>query len=136
MIETSECHFRDALLVLCGLKLIAVSECCLLHRNASGASQSCNATVSRIDIGMFIGNRRTKHAIRAYRAPGDAVFIPKGALLRDVRTSSEPGYRFPIAMRFAARKNPNLHIFEYEGETLYMHFANGLMEATTAVTAR
>ena len=85
---------------------------------------------------MFIGDRRTKHAIRAFRALGDSVLIPTGAILRDVRTSSEPGYRFPIAMSLAARKNPSMHIFEYEGETLYMHFVHGLMEATTAVTVR
>ena len=82
---------------------------------------------------MFIGNRKTKHAIRAYRARGDAVSIPKGAFLSDVRTSTEPGHQFPTAMSRAARKNPSLHIFEYDGETLYMHFAHGLMEAAEAV---
>jgi len=82
---------------------------------------------------MFLGNRRTKHSIRAYRSAGDAVFIRKGGILRDVRTSTEPGYHFPIAMGIAARQNPSLHIFEYSGETLYMHFSHGLMAATTEV---
>jgi hypothetical protein len=79
---------------------------------------------------MFIGNRRTKRPIRAYRARGNAVFIPKDAILHDVRTSSEPGYPFPIGMRIASQKNPSIHVFESRGETLYMHFANGLMKAT------
>ena len=85
---------------------------------------------------MFIGNRRTKHPIRALRSSGNAVLIPRNAILRDVRTSNEPGYRFPIAMRIAARQNPSMHIFEYEGETLYMHFTHGRMEATTEIMAR
>jgi hypothetical protein len=83
---------------------------------------------------MFIGDRRTKHSIRAFRSPADSVVIPRDAILRDVRTSSEPGYPFPAAMRMAARKNPSVHIFEYQGETFYMHFVHGLMEATTEVT--
>jgi hypothetical protein len=82
---------------------------------------------------MFIGDRRTTHANRALRSPTNAVVIPKYAILRDVRTSGEPGYRFPIAMRIAARKNPSMYIFEYRGETLYMHFVHGLMEATTEI---
>jgi hypothetical protein len=82
---------------------------------------------------MFIGNRRTKHSIRAFRSPGQVVIIPKDAILRDVRTIREPGYPFPAAMADAARKNPSQHIFEYQGETLYMQFAHGLMEATTKV---
>jgi len=85
---------------------------------------------------MFIGNLRTERPIRAYRAPGDAVFIPKDSVLRDVRTSTEPGYPVPIAMAIVARQNPSLHIFEYRRETLYMHFANGLMEATMKVPQR
>ena len=84
---------------------------------------------------MFIGDRRTKHSIRAFRSQANVVVIPKDAILRDVCSSTEPGYRFPIAMRFVARKNPSMHIFEYQGETLYMHFVHGLMEATTAVEA-
>jgi hypothetical protein len=83
---------------------------------------------------MFIGDRRTKHSIRAFRSPDHVVVIPQDAILRDVRTSVEPGYPFPSAMTDAARKNPSLHIFEYQGETLYMHFAYGLIEATTEVT--
>jgi hypothetical protein len=82
---------------------------------------------------MFIGDRRTKHSIRALRSPGHAVVIPKDAILRDVRTSGAPGYRFPIAMRFAARKNPSMYVFEYRGETLYLHFVHGLIEATTEI---
>jgi hypothetical protein len=82
---------------------------------------------------MFIGDRRTKHEIRALRAPGDAVVIPKNAILRDVRTSIEPGYRFPIAMRATARTNPSMYIFEYRGETLYLHFVHGLMKSTEPV---
>jgi len=73
------------------------------------------------------------HPIRALRSPGNAITIPSNAILHHVRTSNEPGYRFPIAMRVAARRNPSIHIFEYEGETLYMHFVHGLMEATTEV---
>jgi hypothetical protein len=83
---------------------------------------------------MFLGDRRTKHSIRAFRSPADVVVIPKDAILRDVRTIREPGYPFPAAMTDAARKNPSQHIFEYQGETLYMHFAYGLMDATTQVT--
>jgi hypothetical protein len=75
-----------------------------------------------------------KHSIRAFRSPSNVIVIPKDAILRDVRTSVEPGYLFPAAMTDAARKNPSLHIFEYQGETLYMHFAYGLIEATTEVT--
>jgi hypothetical protein len=82
---------------------------------------------------MFIGDRRTKHSIRAFRSPANVVFIPKGATLHDVRTIREPGYSFPAAMTDAARQNPSQYIFEYQGETLYMHFAHGLIEATTAV---
>lgn len=85
---------------------------------------------------MFIGDRRTKHPIRALRSPGNAVMIPKDVILHDVRTSVEPGYPFPIEMSLAARKNPSMHIFEYEGETLYMHFTHGLMEATTEIMAK
>jgi hypothetical protein len=83
---------------------------------------------------MFLGNRRTKHSIRAFRAPGEAVVIPKDAVLRDVRTSTEPGYRFPVAMKIVALQNPSLHVFEYRGVTLYVPFVHGLMEATTAVS--
>jgi hypothetical protein len=83
---------------------------------------------------MFLGDRKTKHSIRAFRSPADVVAIPKDAILRDVRTIREPGYPFPAAMRMAARKNPSQHIFEYQGETFYMHFVHGLMEATTKAT--
>jgi hypothetical protein len=82
---------------------------------------------------MFIGDRRTTRPIRAFRSPANVVLIPKDAILHDVRTSTEPGYRFPVAMSIAARKNSAMHIFEYAGETLYMHFANGLIEATTGI---
>jgi len=82
---------------------------------------------------MFIGDRRTKHSIRAFRSPANVVVIPKDAILHNVRTSVEPGYPFPAAMTDAARKNPSLHIFEYQGETLYMHFVHGLIEATTEI---
>jgi hypothetical protein len=68
---------------------------------------------------MFIGDRRTKHSIRAFRSPADSVVIPEGAILRDVRTSTEPGYSFPVAMRMVAWKNPSVHILEYQGETFY-----------------
>jgi hypothetical protein len=83
---------------------------------------------------MFIGDRRTKHSIRAYRAPGEAVVIPKDSVIRDVRTSTEPGCRFPVAMKIVAWQNPSLHVFEYRRETLYVHFAHRLMDATTKVT--
>ena len=82
---------------------------------------------------MFIGDRRTRHAIRAFRSPGNVVVIPTDAILHDVRTSKVPGYRFPIAMRVVAQNNPCMHVFEYQGETLYMHFANGLIEATMEI---
>lgn len=82
---------------------------------------------------MFIGNRKTKHSIRAYRAPGDAVAIPADAILHDVRTSTVPGYPFPAGITDAARMNPSLHIFEYRAETLYMHFVHRLMEATSEI---
>ena len=61
------------------------------------------------------------------------VVIPNGAILRDVRGTIEPGYRFPAAMRIIARTKPDLHIFEYRGETLYMYEVHGLIEATTEV---
>jgi hypothetical protein len=80
---------------------------------------------------MFIGDRRTKHPIRAFRSPANIVIIPKGARLCDVRTAVETGYRFPAALRIMARTNQNLHIFEYRGETFYTHESHGLMEATT-----
>ena len=61
---------------------------------------------------------------------------PQDKTLRDVRAGVEMGgYRFPAALRIMARTNPNLHIFEYRGETLYTHEAHGLMEATTEVEA-
>jgi hypothetical protein len=82
---------------------------------------------------MFIGNRRTKHSIHAFRSPANVVVIPKDAVLNDVRTTVELGYRFPAALRIMARTNPSLHIFEYRGETLYIPFAHGLVEATTDV---
>jgi hypothetical protein len=82
---------------------------------------------------MYIGDHRTKHPIRAFRTPAEPVVIPKGKTLHDVRTRAEPAYRFPIAMRVEARNNVAMHIFEYAGETLYMHFAHGLMEATMGI---
>ena len=82
---------------------------------------------------MFIGDRRTTRSIRAFRTPGDLVVIRKDAKLRDVRRTGVEGYRFPAALRIMARTNPNMYIFEYRGETLYMHEAHGLMEATTEV---
>src|SRR5215472_15397209 len=88
----------------------------------------------RYHISMLIGNRRTTRPIRAFRSPGDAVSIPQGAILREVRTSSEPRYRFPVAMKIVALHNPSLHVFEYRGETLYVHFVYGLMKATEEVT--
>jgi hypothetical protein len=85
---------------------------------------------------MFIGDRRTKRPIRGFRAPNNIVDIPKDATLCDVRAAVEvSGYRFPAALRIMARTNPNLHIFEYRGETLYMHEVHGLLEATTEVEA-
>ncbi len=81
---------------------------------------------------VFIGDRTTTQSIRAFRSPADVVVIPKDKTLRDVRTGVEMGgYRFPAALRIMARTNTNLHIFEYRGETLYTHFVNGLIEATT-----
>lgn len=83
---------------------------------------------------MFIGDRRTTHAIRAFRSPALMVIIPKGAMLHDVRTGVGIGwYRFHPALRVLARTDPNLHIFEYRGETLYAHFVAELLEATTEV---
>ena len=82
---------------------------------------------------MFIGDRITRRYIRAFRSPGNVVVIPRNAVLHDVRTSEEAGYRFPIVMRIVAQKNPSMHVFEYRGETLYVRFANGLIEATTGV---
>jgi hypothetical protein len=82
---------------------------------------------------MFIGNRRTKHSIHAFRSPANVVVIPKDAVLHDVRTTVELGYRFPAALRIMARTTSSLHIFEYRGETLYMPFAHGLIEATIEV---
>lgn len=82
---------------------------------------------------VFLGDRRTTQSIRAFRSPGNVIVIPEGKTLRDVRTNVEVGYRFPAALRIMARTNPNLHIFEYRGETCYMHEAHGLMEATTGV---
>ena len=41
------------------------------------------------DHAMILGDRRTKHPIRAFRSPANVVSIPKGVILRDVRTSSE-----------------------------------------------
>ena len=73
------------------------------------------------------------HPIRAFRSPAKVVVIPKDAILRDVRTSIELRDPFPAAMTDAARKNPSLHIFEFQGETLYIHFVHGLMEATTEI---
>jgi hypothetical protein len=61
------------------------------------------------------------------------VVIPKGVILRRVRTSGERGYPFPAGMRGVTPENPSLHIFEYQGETLYMHFVHGLIEATTEI---
>jgi hypothetical protein len=86
-----------------------------------------------VSCSMFIGDRRTRRPVRAFRSPANVVIIPKDAILHDVRTSNEPGYRFPIAMRIVAQKNPSMHMFEYQGETLYMHFVHGLMGATTGV---
>jgi hypothetical protein len=73
---------------------------------------------------MFIGDFRTKHPIRAFRSPNNIVDIPKDA------TPAPPLKSFPAALRIMAR---NLHIFEYRGETLYMHEAHGLMGAITEV---
>ena len=85
---------------------------------------------------MFIGDCRARRPVRAFRSPGNVVVIPEGKTLRDVRTGVEMGgYRFPAALRIMARANPNLHIFEYHGETLYTHEAHGLMETTTEVEA-
>jgi hypothetical protein len=82
---------------------------------------------------MFLGDRRTTHSIRAFRSPAHVVVIPNGAILRDVRGSIEPGYRFPAAMRIMAGTKISLHLFEYKGETLYVHEVHSLLEATTEV---
>ena len=85
---------------------------------------------------VFLGDRRTTRSIRAFRSPGNVVVIPEGKTLHDVRTGVEiDGYRFPAALRIMAPANPNVHIFEYHGETLYTHEAHGLMETTTEVKA-
>jgi hypothetical protein len=90
---------------------------------------------ARYHCPMFIGDRRTKHSIRAFRSPGEAVLIPKGAILRDVRTNTEPGYPFPSAMKGLVPSTPTMHTFEYGGETLYMRFPHGLMDATSEIKA-
>jgi hypothetical protein len=82
---------------------------------------------------MIIGDRITKHAIRAFRSPSKVIVIPKGATLHDVRTGEEPGYRVPAAMRVLAREKPRLYLFEYRGGTLYVPFAEPLMELTAEV---
>jgi hypothetical protein len=83
---------------------------------------------------MLIGDRRTKHTIRAFRSPAHMAVMPKNATLHNVRTSSAfQGHRCSDLIRDMARRNPNLHIFEYRGETLYMHFVHGLIEATTEI---
>jgi hypothetical protein len=81
---------------------------------------------------MFLGDRTTTRSIRGYRSPGNVVAIPKDATLHDIRTCVE-GYRFPAALRIMARTNAGLLLFEYHGETLYMHSVHGLMDGTTAV---
>jgi hypothetical protein len=43
---------------------------------------------------MFLGDRRTTRSIRAFRSPTHVVVITKGAILRDVRGSIEPGFDF------------------------------------------
>ena len=96
----------------------------------------CEVVRSRYHSPVFIGDRRTTQSIRAFRSPRNVVVIPKDKTLRDVRTGVEMGgYRFPAALRIMARTNPNLHIFEYRGETLYTHEANGLLDAITEVEA-
>ena len=82
---------------------------------------------------MFIGDRKTKHETRAFRARSQTVVIPKNAILHDVRTRCEPGYPFPVALPAVAHEKPKHVHFEYRGETLYLHFVHGLIEATTAV---
>ena len=82
---------------------------------------------------MFLGDRRTTRSIVAFRSHNDSVLIPAGAILQDVRTDNVRGYRFPKATMIVARRNASVHIFEFEGETLYVHFRYGLIEATTAL---
>jgi hypothetical protein len=82
---------------------------------------------------LYIGDRRTKHPIRAFRSPGHVVVIPKSSTLHDVRTGEEVGYRYPAAMRVLAREHPELYLFEWRGETLYTHSAHPLMELTEEI---
>lgn len=78
---------------------------------------------------MFIGDRKTKRSIRALRSPGEAVIIPKGMILRDVRThtNGEPLRTTLISM---AKSNPGMYLFEFRGETLC--FVHRLLDVTTA----
>jgi hypothetical protein len=81
-----------------------------------------------------IAERRAASVLFAH--PATWLLSPKDKTLRDVRTGVEMGgYRFPAALRIMARTNANLYIFEYRGETLYLHEAHGLMDATTEVEA-
>jgi len=62
----------------------------------------------------------------------DRVEIPHGATLRDLRTSASDvkGYPVPRDIAEVVRAgNGNIHIFEYNGETFFMSFAEGLMHA-------
>jgi hypothetical protein len=82
----------------------------------------------------MVETRRTKHKIHASRSVEEHVEIPGGAILRNVRTSDlaeAAGRPIPRSIASVVRAgSPNIHIFEYDGETLFMLFGEGLMEAT------
>jgi hypothetical protein len=83
---------------------------------------------------MFLGDRRTTRSIHAFRSPRDSVRIPTGAILHDVRTNNVRGYPFPRATTIMPQRHASMYIFEFSGETLYVHFRYGLIEATTKVS--
>ncbi|HLI29863.1 MAG TPA: hypothetical protein VKV79_02035 [Terriglobia bacterium] len=81
----------------------------------------------------LIGDRRTRYKIHASRTPDLRVEIPQGEILSNVRTSGSDvsGYPVPKAIQNIIKAgNPNIHIFEYKGETLYKPAGEGLMGAT------
>lgn len=80
----------------------------------------------------MIGNLRTKNKIHASRTVGgDEVEIPGGSILKNVRTA-DTGSSLPSALENYIRTshNVNFHVFDYDGETLFMPFHRGLLAMT------
>ena len=113
--------------------------CCCEEENAEGLGlvgagdrelERAARCPNQLALTMFVGDRITTHEIRAFRSASRTVVIPQDAILRDVRTSREPGCRFPAATSHLAVRTRACTFSSTGGDSL-LHFTHGLIEATT-----